>query len=169
MHARLAEVDPAAASDIHTNDRVRIVRALEVYEQLGQPLGELRRAHALGAPRYRALRVVLDLPPEQLTERIEARTAQMLQRGFAAEVRTLVARHGRDARPLSAVAYRDVVRHVCDGESLDDTVRSIVQSHALYARRPRTGSRTSPGSAGLRAREALSPAGPRPEQFLKGP
>jgi tRNA dimethylallyltransferase len=149
LHARLAEVDVAAAADIHPNDRVRIVRALEVYEQLGQPLGELRRLHALGSPRYRALRVVLDLPPELLTERIEARTSEMLARGFAEEVRGLVARHGRDARPLSAVGYREMVRHVCDGESIEDTVRTINQATRIYARRQRTWLKNEPGERWL--------------------
>ncbi|MBC7171604.1 MAG: tRNA (adenosine(37)-N6)-dimethylallyltransferase MiaA, partial [Polyangiaceae bacterium] len=67
MHARLAAVDPRAAAGIHPNDRLRIVRALEVFEQTGTPMGELRHAHALGAPRYDALFVVLD-PGAALTE-----------------------------------------------------------------------------------------------------
>lgn len=159
LHARLAEVD-AAAADIHPNDRVRIVRALEVYEQLGRPLGELRRVHALGSPRYRALRVVLDLAPELLTERIEARTSQMIERGFAAEVRDLVARYGRDVRPLSAVGYREMVRHVCDGESLEDTVRTINQSTRIYARRQRTWLKNEPGDRWLcPPNQVLAPAG----------
>ena len=72
LHERLKSVDPIAAADIHPNDQVRVVRALEVFEQTGTPLGALRKAHALGAPRYRALRIVLDLTPEELTRRIDA-------------------------------------------------------------------------------------------------
>ncbi len=38
LHGRLAEVDPAAAAKIHGNDRLRIERALEVYEATGTPI-----------------------------------------------------------------------------------------------------------------------------------
>jgi tRNA dimethylallyltransferase len=81
LHERLAAVDPAAASVIHPNDRLRIVRALEVFEQTGRPMGELRREHALGAPRYDALFVVLD-PDGALEARIEARLDALLADGW---------------------------------------------------------------------------------------
>jgi tRNA dimethylallyltransferase len=160
LHARLAQVDPDAAQQIHPNDRMRIVRALEVYEQTGQALGALRREHALGAPRYRTLRVVLDLAPELLTERIEARCEEMIARGFADEVRALLARYSRDVRPLGAVGYREMVGHVCDGIPLDQSLRAIVQATRIYARRQRTWLKNEPGERWLTAPEqVLAPEG----------
>src|SRR5437588_2453740 len=41
LHARLREVDPAAAARIEPNDRVRIERALEVHALTGRPMSEL--------------------------------------------------------------------------------------------------------------------------------
>jgi len=159
LHARLAEVDPDAAQVIHPNDRVRIVRALEVHTQTGQALGALRKQHALGAPRYRALRVVLDLPADELSERIKARTAHMIAHGFIAEVQNLVARFGREVRPLSAVGYREMVAHVCDGVSLEDTARAIDQATRIYARRQRTWLKNEPGDRWLtRSEQVLEPA-----------
>jgi tRNA dimethylallyltransferase len=145
LHERLKQVDPLAAEDIHPHDRVRVVRALEVYEQTGTPIGELRRAHALGAPRYPALRIVIDPGNEQLTARIAERVGQMIRAGFADEVRGLVARHGRDARALGAVGYREMVAHVCDGVSLEETELRIVQATRIYARRQRTWLNNEPG------------------------
>ncbi len=170
LHARLTKVDPQAAADIHVNDRVRIVRALEVYEQTGTPLGKLRAEHALGAPRYRALRIVLEVPPEELTRRIEARTAQMLARGLIDEVRALLARHGREVRPLGAVGYREVVEHLCDGVSLEETARKINQSTRVYARRQRTWLNNEPGEIWHATREeVVSAAGlERLKSFLSG-
>src|SRR5262249_36219139 len=37
LHARLAEVDPSAASRLAPNDLVRVSRALEIYELTGRP------------------------------------------------------------------------------------------------------------------------------------
>jgi tRNA dimethylallyltransferase len=81
-HARLAEVDPISAARIHPNDKLRVVRALEVFEQTGQPLGAARSAHALGRARYRMLQFVIDLEPVHHRERVRARTRAMLQAGF---------------------------------------------------------------------------------------
>jgi tRNA dimethylallyltransferase len=160
LHRRLAAIDPQAAADIHGNDRVRIVRALEVFEQTGQPLGALRAEHALGAPRYRALRIVIDPGSDALTALIEARVAAMIARGFPAEVSELVARHGRTARALGSVGYREMVEHVCDGVPLDETARKIVRSTRIYARRQRTWLNSEPGELWSTSRaEVLSDAG----------
>lgn len=169
LHARLAQIDPQAAAQIHPNDRVRIVRALEVFEQTGRPLGALRGAHALGAPRYRALRVVLELPADELGRRIEQRTGAMIAEGFEAEVRQLLERYGRAARPLGAVGYREMVAHVCDGVALEETVRAINRATRIYARRQRTWLRSEPGERWLASPErVLEPAGlARLAQFLE--
>jgi tRNA dimethylallyltransferase len=160
LHQRLSTLDPLAARDIHPNDRIRVVRALEVYEQTGKPLGSMRQEHALGAPRYRALRIVIDPGNDVLTERIEARVASMLARGFEQEVRALVTRYGRDNRALGAVGYREMVEHVCAGLSLAETQRKMVQSTRIYARRQRTWLKNEPGELWLTsAEEVLSEAG----------
>lgn len=155
LHARLAVIDPRAAADIHPNDRVRVVRALEVHAQTGTPLGELRHEHALGQPRYHALRVVLDLPPDELTSRIAQRTQQMIERGLEAEVRRLVERYGRELRALGAVGYREMVAHVCDGVGLEETCVAINQATRVYARRQRTWLKNEPGELWLCRPEQL--------------
>jgi len=160
LHARLREVDPLAAAQVHENDQVRIVRALEVFAQTGQPLGELRARHALGAPRYRALRVILDWPSELLHARIQQRTAEMFAAGFVDEVRGLLASYGRTPRALSSVGYREVVAHLCDDVSLDKTVLATERSTRIYARRQRTWLKNEPGDLWSTSPELLlSPAG----------
>ncbi|MBW1875765.1 MAG: tRNA (adenosine(37)-N6)-dimethylallyltransferase MiaA, partial [Deltaproteobacteria bacterium] len=98
LHAKLALVDPISADAIHPNDTLRIVRALEVYEQTGTPLGTLRAEHALGEPRYRAIFVVLDMDREQHGVVIEDRAKQMLAAGWVDEVRALRTQWGDDIR-----------------------------------------------------------------------
>lgn len=149
LHARLAEVDPRAAAAIHPNDRVRIVRALEVHAQTGIPMGELRAAHALGAPRHPAFLVVLDVGRDELAERIRARTHAMIQAGWADEVRRLVRRWGRDVRALGSVGYRQMLEHVLasgeGGAAIDATEAAIVKATRIYARRQRTWWKNEPG------------------------
>ena len=145
LHARLRAVDPDAAAQIHENDRVRVVRALEVFAQTGTPLGALRKAHALGAPRYRALRVVLTWPAELLHARIAARTRAMFEAGLVDEVRRLHARYGATARALGSVGYREVVEHLVAFVPLAETEARVERATRIYARRQRTWLNNEPG------------------------
>jgi tRNA dimethylallyltransferase len=145
LHARLAQIDPISADAVHPNDTLRIVRALEVYEQTGTPLGTLRADHALGEPRYRAVLVVLDMDRELHGAAIESRAQQMLEAGWIDEVRSLRARWGDHIRPFGAVGYREVLAHVRDEIPLEETLRRIRKSTRVYARRQRTWFKGEPG------------------------
>lgn len=138
MHARLARVDPLSAQRIHVNDKLRVVRALEVHAQLGRPLGDLRAAHALGAPRYRDWTLIVDLPRVQHVERVRARTRSMLEHGLIEEVRRLLARYGPELRALQSVGYRQALEHLQHGVPLPQTELEIDRATLIYARRQRT-------------------------------
>jgi len=145
LHARLVEVDPISADAVHPNDALRIVRALEVYEQTGTPLGTLRAEHALGEPRYRALFIVLDMDREEHAAVIEDRAQRMIANGWIDEVRSLRTRWGDDIRPFGSVGYREVLAHLRDEVPLEETVRRIRKSTRIYARRQRTWFKGEPG------------------------
>lgn len=145
LHARLSAVDPAAAARIHPNDRRRIVRALEVLEQTGRPLGELWAEHARGAPRYDALCFALDRPREELYAAIRARVRAMLEAGWVEETRALLERWGAGVRPMQSVGYTQIVEHIARGVSLEDTERRIYKATRIYTRRQRTWFRGEPG------------------------
>ena len=119
MHARLAKIDPSAASRIGCNDAQRVQRALEVIELTGRPLSELQRGGS-GAPfPWRVLKLAL-LPAERhlLHERIAQRFDAMLAAGFLDEVRVLRARGDLHAElpAIRAVGYRQAWEHL-DGDS----------------------------------------------------
>jgi tRNA dimethylallyltransferase len=138
LHARLRDVDPLAAAAIHPNDAFRIVRALEIHTQTGRPAGELRAEHALGSPRAPTFFATLEVPPEVLQPRIEARLHTMLAAGFADEVRALLERWPRTTRAFGSVGYKEMVAHVLDGVPLDETLAAMRKSTRVYARRQRT-------------------------------
>ena len=138
MHAHLHEVDPLAAAKVHPNDKRRVVRALEVHAQTGMALGQLRRDHALGAPRFAALTLWLDVEPAHHRNLLQQRTQRMIDAGFAQEVAALVERFGPDLRALRAVGYRQMLEHVQGRASLDEAREAMVSATQLYARRQRT-------------------------------
>lgn len=156
LHQRLTRVDPLAAARIHPNDALRIVRALEVFEQTGRPLGELQREHALGEPRYPNLFVVLDRDRRALDDAIEARLDAMLAAGWVDEVRALLQRWPADARAFGSVGYRQVVEHLREGVPMAETRQRIRKATRTYARRQRTWFRSEPGVDWRASAEELS-------------
>ncbi len=145
MHAQLSRVDPQSATRIHMNDKLRVVRALEVYEQTGRALGALRAEHALGEPRYADLTVLLDVPDVHYAELIRERTRRMFEQGLLEEVAGLVRKHGAEVRPLQSVGYRQVVDELATGVPREVTVEQIVRATNVYARRQRTWWKSDPG------------------------
>jgi tRNA dimethylallyltransferase len=85
-HARLAELDAAAASRVHPNDRRRVVRALELAEE-GRSLVPGRESLFGGTWRHPTLLVGLDVPKSELDHRIAERTRRMFDAGVEDEVR----------------------------------------------------------------------------------
>ncbi len=83
-HAELARLDPAAAAQVHPNDRRRVVRALELTD-LGASLVPAESALWMADSRHATLLVGLEVPLEELDARIEARVAAMIEQGAVAE------------------------------------------------------------------------------------
>jgi tRNA dimethylallyltransferase len=139
LHRLLARVDPEAAARIPTSDRLRVIRALEVYRASGRTLSAHHREDAPAPDGRRWLVVGLDPPREALRAAVEARTRRMLEAGLLDEVRALVARYGgADLRPLRAIGYRQAVAVVRGTQTVDDAQRDIVKETMRYAKRQMT-------------------------------
>jgi len=107
-YALLAERDPEAASQVHRNDRRRVVRALELWA-LGS---SLRPSSAqLWSEEMRRPTIVfgLEVPRDVLLTRIDARTRQMFEAGVEDEV------HAALLGPISATALHALgLREIAD-------------------------------------------------------
>ena len=140
MHARLDDVDPAAAQRINPNDSQRIQRALEVYLSSGKSLTDWHRA-APDRPATDDLQFIkLALQTDSrdvLHRRIEQRLDQMLQLGFLEEVRTLMQRPQltRDLPSMRAVGYRQIWAHLAGECNLEEgRYRALVATRQLAKR-----------------------------------
>ena len=137
LHARLARLDPPAASRIRPSDPQRIQRALEVIELSGRPLSAQQGAARMRLP-YRVLKLAL-IPADRapLHARIAMRFDAMLAAGFLDEVRGLRERGDlqRDLPALRAVGYRQAWEHL-DGASdvLDFRAQVIAATRQLAKR-----------------------------------
>ena len=142
LHARLAEVDPAAAIAIQAANGRRIVRALEVVEITGRPFTASLPDHRYAVP---AVQVGLELPRPDLDLRIAERVDVMWERGLVQEVRRLEGEGLRDGRTASrALGYSHVLRYLA-GEGTEAEARvETVRATRRFARRQDTWFRRDP-------------------------
>jgi tRNA dimethylallyltransferase len=139
LHRLLARVDPEAASRLPAPDRVRVVRALEVFWTTGRPLSA---HHRQGAEPLRGFSPrVLGIAPDRvaLRQAIERRTHEMFERGLLDEVRGLLARGlPPDLRPLRSIGYRQAVAVVQGKLARPEAERDIVADTLRFAKRQMT-------------------------------
>jgi tRNA dimethylallyltransferase len=135
----LQQVDPDAATRIHSHDQTRTLRALEVYYVTGKPLSQQQGRNP---PTYPILQIGLDC--EDLTSRIQSRTEQMLAQGWLAEVDSLSRRYGADLPLLQTLGYRELMQHLAGELTLTEASTAIVLHTRQFAKRQRTWFRAQP-------------------------
>jgi tRNA dimethylallyltransferase len=107
LYRRLEQIDPEATSWIHSHDRQRIVRALEIYQLTGIPISQWQKTHGFKETGFITLKIGLDRDRGDLYNRINRRCEQMIADGLLQEVKNLVsAGYGLNLKPLQSVGYR---------------------------------------------------------------
>ena len=139
LRERLEMVDPLSAQKLHPNDQRRMIRALEVYRQTGQPISHQQVQFEDGLRPEECKVFCLAWPRDELHRRIDARVERMFSLGLVEEVRGLVSRYGRLSRTASqAVGYREVQQHLAGEFDLPTTVERVKHATHQFARRQET-------------------------------
>jgi tRNA dimethylallyltransferase len=136
LHRLLGRIDPPSAARIQPRDRMRIVRALEVYFQSGRTLTEhFADTHAPLAG-WTVVGIAVRPPWEDIVARIIRRVDQQFARGIEGEVRALLARGvPPTARPFTGYVYRHVLELVRGERDRASARELIITDNRHYARR----------------------------------
>ena len=136
LHARLAEVDPAAAARIDHRNVRRVIRALEVYLKTGVPISHLQQAQP---PPYTVLQIGLTMPRDRLYARVDARVDRMVADGLLAEVEAAIARGCHLGLPaMSGLGYRQMGQYLAGQVTLNEAVRLIKKETRRFVRQQYT-------------------------------
>lgn len=139
LHELLRKVDPESAEEIHENNRKRVIRALEFYENSGKPISTHNKEQRQKTSAYNSCYFVLTDDRKKLYERIESRVDQMLSKGLVDEVRTLKER-GCNASIVSmqGLGYKEILEYLDGRCSLLEAVEKIKKETRHFAKRQLT-------------------------------
>ena len=131
----LKKLDPDYYNKVDLNNHKRILKALEICLITGKPYSSFLIKKKTERP-FNMIKIGLDLPREELYERINTRVDRMIKEGLLEEARSLYPHKHLNA--LKTVGYRELFRHL-DGElSLTEAIDLIKRNTRHYARRQLT-------------------------------
>ena len=139
LHRILSRLDPAAAARIHSNDKNKIIRALEVRLLEGKPMSELFDRGRAPLEGFRPIKIGLNPPRSLLYQRMDARAARIFERGLIDEVqRLLTAGVPRNAKPFESLGYKQALQ-VIEGRLTPEQALAATQIETRrYAKRQLT-------------------------------
>lgn len=134
LYQELQRIDPGAVH-IRSNDRQRILRALEVYYVTGSPISTLQRQFR-AAPRYAAAVFILELPREELYRRIDERVDRMMAAGLLDEVqRYLASGYSTNNPAVRALGYAELIEYLHGRLTLEDAIQRMKRKTRQFAKR----------------------------------
>jgi tRNA dimethylallyltransferase len=146
LHRILQRLDPATAKKIDAADEQKLIRAVEVCLLTKKPLSELYQSGRKPLEGWRAIKVGLMPERASLYKSVQARTDDMLQRGWLEEVRGLMGSGlPADAKPFAFIGYRELCAVLRGETRLEEAREAIQQSTRRYAKRQMTWFRREQG------------------------
>ncbi len=135
--AKLIKLDPGAKDFVQADNPRRIIRALEVCLKTGRPFSELRKK---GEPLFDILQIGIKIPRENLYQRINQRTDQMIKNGLIKETKKLIKKYPPDLLSFKTIGYQEVIPILLNSKSispqkLKEISKLIKKNTRHYARR----------------------------------
>ncbi len=142
LFAMLKEVDSISAEKIHQNNRVRVIRALEVSLLAGTPFSSIK---GIKNNEYEVEWVFPELESrEALYDRINKRVDAMISEGLIEETKDLLVKHGKIKNLVNTIGYQEIIEFLDNKISLEEAVEKIKQNTRRYAKRQLTWFRRNP-------------------------
>jgi tRNA dimethylallyltransferase len=135
FRARLATLDPEAASRLPSGDRQRLTRAFEVVRATGMPIRAWQRRQTEPAP-FRFATILLMPPREALYAACDTRFERMIRDGALDEAAALMGRGlAPDLPAMKAVGLPELCCHLRGDIPLDAAIALATRETRRYAKR----------------------------------
>lgn len=132
LRLQLQKFDPEYYEIVDLKNPARLMRALEVCVQTGKPYTAVRTNNTKQRP-FAIHKIALNLPREQLYNRINQRVDSMVEQGIEHEARAMYP--FRNHTPLKTVGYREFFDYFDGKTTRDCAIEKIKQNSRNYAKR----------------------------------
>lgn len=133
----LKGLDLQAYNEIDLNNKLRLVRAIEVCKITGGKFSELRVKN-IKKNNYNFLKVFLTRNREELYERINKRVDIMIQKGLVEEAKKVYNNYEDSLYKISAIGYKELFSYFDGKVSLEEAIEDIKRESRRYAKRQMT-------------------------------
>ena len=133
----LKALDLQAYNEIDLNNKLRLVRAIEVCKITGGKFSELRVKN-IKKNNYNFLKVFLTRNREELYERINKRVDIMIQKGLVEEAKKVYNNYEDSLYKISAIGYKELFNYFDGKVSLEEVIEDIKRESRRYAKRQMT-------------------------------
>ena len=135
LQNKLFTLDPEYYNKVDINNPKRLLRALEVCLQTGQTYTSLRKGNKVNRP-FNIIKLGLELPREQLNERIERRVYSMLEEKWLDEVKSVY--HLKNVNALNTVGYKELFKYLNAEWDYETAIEKIKVNTRRFAKRQMT-------------------------------
>ncbi len=127
----LKKVDPATAEKLHPNDKMRVIRALEIFESSGVRKSDIKDEMT---PRFDFIAIMPTYDRETLYNRINKRVDRMFENGLEEEVRGLL-KSGLTLgnQSMQGIGYKETAEAILNGSEMPLDIIKLNTRH--YAKR----------------------------------
>ena len=130
LRQTLKHLDPEYYSTVDLQNPARLKRAIEICLQTGKPYSQLRTSQKKNRP-FNIIKIALNVPREELYERINLRVDQMIFSGLEQEAKNLEPQ--KDCVALKTVGYReffDFFEKTCTKEKAIEKIKQNTRNYA---------------------------------------
>lgn len=130
---KLADPEYYEIADIQNS--VRVIRALGIIRGTGQKFSSFRTSNQTQR-NFKLIKIGLELPREELYERINHRVDLMMKNGLLEEAKSLYP--NRELNALQTVGYRELFEFIDGKTDLETAISEIKKNSRRYAKRQTT-------------------------------
>jgi tRNA dimethylallyltransferase len=131
----LKRLDPDYYEEVDRQNPRRVVHALEICTMTGKTYTSYRKREKRERP-FRILKIGLNLPREELYQRINARVDKMMAEGLLEEARLMYPQ--KELNALNTVGYKELFDYFDGRWPLEEAVERIKGNTRRYARKQLT-------------------------------
>ena len=135
LQEEVEQADPDFFSMVDRQNPQRLMRALEIIRTSGKTIQSLRGTKKSELP-FEVIKIGLNIPREQLYERIDLRMDKMIEAGLINEAKEFYPYKNLNA--LQTVGYRELFDHFDGLYDYEEAVRLLKRNSRRYAKRQLT-------------------------------